>query len=257
MLTTYDCVSPGVINVKDAAGNTAQMRFTSTGQVQSITDAPNRVTQFAYDTNDYLKQITAPGSTVYKFSYDAQGRLLNQTDALNQTVSFTYSGTSSAPLTVTDQKGNKMTYGDDASGNLTGITYANAQAETFTYDASGRLTKATERRRDTFTYSYDSTGKLTRKTFKDNTYEADCFLFDSNRAFNSTIGVDTIADSLFGTDKIVLDKTTFTALSSAAGSAISTTEFASINDATNGATIAGSGVHLVLSSTALWQFSDE
>ncbi len=41
----------------------------------------------------------------------------------------------------------------------------------------------------------------------------DRFLFDINTPFNSQIGVDTIQDFVAGQDKIVLDKTTFTALS--------------------------------------------
>jgi Ca2+-binding RTX toxin-like protein len=69
---------------------------------------------------------------------------------------------------------------------------------------------------------------------------SDRFLFDINAAFNSsTIGIDTITDFLSGTDKIVLDKTTFTSLTTAAGSTLSASEFATINASTNGATIAG------------------
>ena len=172
MATTYEYVSPGVINVKDAAGKITQLKFTAKGELQSIQDPLNRSTAFTYDTNGYLNQISAPGNTVYKYSYDASGRLLSQTDPLNQTVSFTYSGSSDSPVTVKDQKGNVLSYGYDASGNLTGITYGTNQSETFTYDASGRLTKAMERSGDTFVYGYDSAGRLTTKTFKDNTYEA-------------------------------------------------------------------------------------
>jgi RHS repeat-associated protein len=172
MATTYEYLSPGVINVKDSAGQVTQLKFTQKGELASIQDPLSRSTAFSYDANGYLSQISAPGNTVYKYQYDASGRLLSQTDPLNQTVSFTYSGSSASPVTVTDQKGNKLTYGYDASGNLTGITYGTNQSETFSYDASGRLTKATERSGDTFVYGYDTAGRLTRKTFKDGTYEA-------------------------------------------------------------------------------------
>jgi YD repeat-containing protein len=155
MATTYEYVSPGVINVKDAAGKITQLKFTAKGELQSIQDPLNRSTTFSYDTNGYLSQISAPGNTVYKYSYDASGRLLSQTDPLNQTVSFTYSGSSTSPVTVTDQKGNKLIYGYDASGNLTGITYGTNQSETFTYDASGRLTKARDVRGEITTLTCD------------------------------------------------------------------------------------------------------
>jgi hypothetical protein len=45
------------------------------------------------------------------------------------------------------------------------------------------------------------------------------------------MGVDTIIDFENGTDRIVLDKTTFTALTTAANTALSTSEFAVVNSA--------------------------
>ncbi|MEH2291736.1 choice-of-anchor Q domain-containing protein [Nostoc sp.] len=56
---------------------------------------------------------------------------------------------------------------------------------------------------------------------------ADSFLYDTNSAFNSAVvGIDTIADFNHSQgDKIVLDKTTFTAITSAVG-----TGFSNVND---------------------------
>jgi RHS repeat-associated protein len=78
----------------------------------------------------------------------------------------------------------------------------------------------------------------------------DHFRFDINTAFNSTIGIDTITDFLRGTDKIVLDKTTFTALTTATGSTLSASEFSTINSATNGATLAGSSAARIVFNSA-------
>lgn len=70
---------------------------------------------------------------------------------------------------------------------------------------------------------------------------ADRFVYDTGSTFTTTaVGVDTIRGFRRGTDKIVLDKTTFTALTSAAGGALSSGDFATINASTNGASIAGS-----------------
>ena len=76
---------------------------------------------------------------------------------------------------------------------------------------------------------------------------ADRFLFDSNTVFSSAIGIDTIADFVTGTDKIVLDKTTFTALTSVAGAGFSlASEFARVTTDTAAAT---SSARIVYNST--------
>jgi Ca2+-binding RTX toxin-like protein len=67
---------------------------------------------------------------------------------------------------------------------------------------------------------------------------ADSFVFDTGTAFTSEIGVDRITDFLVGTDKIILGKSTFTALSSDPGGALNANEFATINDGINGETTA-------------------
>jgi Ca2+-binding RTX toxin-like protein len=70
---------------------------------------------------------------------------------------------------------------------------------------------------------------------------ADRFVYDTGSTFTTTsVGVDNIVGFRRRTDKIVLDKDTFTALTSAAGGALSSSDFATINAATNGALIAGS-----------------
>ena len=69
----------------------------------------------------------------------------------------------------------------------------------------------------------------------------DQFWFDIGRPFNSTMGIDTVTDFVPGTDRIVLDKTTFAALRTSANSTLNNTEFAVINRATKWASLAGAG----------------
>jgi hypothetical protein len=69
---------------------------------------------------------------------------------------------------------------------------------------------------------------------------ADKFVFNTNSLFvASTMGEDTITDFVSGTDKIVLDKTTFFYLTSPARGVLRANEFAQINVASNGAASAG------------------
>lgn len=72
---------------------------------------------------------------------------------------------------------------------------------------------------------------------------SDWFVFDSETAFTpATVGVDRITDFVKNTDKIVLDKTTFTTLTSPANGSLSSNEFAAINESVNGATVAGASI---------------
>ncbi|HEY9708810.1 MAG TPA: calcium-binding protein, partial [Oculatellaceae cyanobacterium] len=79
---------------------------------------------------------------------------------------------------------------------------------------------------------------------------ADRFVYDTGSTFTTTaVGVDNIMAFRRRTDKIVLDKTTFMALTSAAGGALSSSDFATINASTNGASIAGaSSARIVFNS---------
>jgi Ca2+-binding RTX toxin-like protein len=73
---------------------------------------------------------------------------------------------------------------------------------------------------------------------------ADRSVFDSRVVFDgNALGVDTIVDfrPLEG-DKIVLSKQTFTALTTPAGSPLTGDDFAVINDAVNGATLAAASI---------------
>jgi Ca2+-binding RTX toxin-like protein len=79
---------------------------------------------------------------------------------------------------------------------------------------------------------------------------ADRFVYDTGSTFTTTaVGVDKIRGFRRGSDKIVLDQTTFTALTSAAGGGLSGSDFATINASTNGALIAGgSSARIVFNS---------
>lgn len=59
-----------------------------------------------------------------------------------------------------------------------------------------------------------------------------------------------IADFRSGIDKIVLDKTTFSSLTTAAGNILSSSEFASINSATNDLSLVGASAARMVSNAA-------
>lgn len=69
------------------------------------------------------------------------------------------------------------------------------------------------------------------------------FVFDTRTGFTpAALGIDRITDFVSGTDKILLSKLTFTALTSPANSSLASSEFATINEVVNGVTVAGVGL---------------
>ena len=59
---------------------------------------------------------------------------------------------------------------------------------------------------------------------------ADRFVYATNQAFNTNdLGVDTITSFSVGSDKIVLSKTTFTALESSVGGSLIASDFESVD----------------------------
>jgi Ca2+-binding RTX toxin-like protein len=77
----------------------------------------------------------------------------------------------------------------------------------------------------------------------------DRFVFDTNSVFSaSSIGIDSIQDFTVGSDKIVLDKTTFTALRSSPGSGFSVgSDFATV---TTDTAVANSSAAIVYNSAS-------
>lgn len=147
-----------------------------------------RWTNYTYDNYGRQKTVIAPTSTVSvnyngrivesiinegtenerttSKTVNANGDIISATDAMNNTVSYTYHS-SGQPLSI------------EAAGATTSMTYnnkgqqislANADAGTthYEYDALGRLTKQTDARGYEFTMTYDVAGRSVTKTCPDN-----------------------------------------------------------------------------------------
>ncbi|MEH1966960.1 calcium-binding protein [Nostoc sp.] len=81
----------------------------------------------------------------------------------------------------------------------------------------------------------------------------DFFLYNTNAAFtNATVGIDLITDFLKGSDKIILDKTTFTVLQSSAGNGFSLANEFAIVISNAAAEISGAKIVYNQSSGALF-----
>jgi RHS repeat-associated protein len=138
-----------------------------------------------------ITQTNDPNGHIWTNKWDANGNLLQQTDPLQRTTSYTYNAfneilTAKDPLLVTttygyDGNGNlnsasrplsgttqtstvSNTYGDPGHpGDVTQTTDANGKAWTYAYDQYGNRTQVTDPMSDVTTYTFDALGRLLTK----------------------------------------------------------------------------------------------
>ena len=125
--------------------------------------------QYAYDSQGNLASTTdAMGNTVY-YSYDQFGNVLSVSKFLNSgtpaTTGYAYNSFNEV-LTVTDPLGNVTSNAYDASGNLLSITSpapgggASASVTQFAYDAKGELIQITDPRGNVSKLTYTPVGLI-------------------------------------------------------------------------------------------------
>jgi YD repeat-containing protein len=105
------------------------------------------------------KVIDAAGQPT-TYAYNDHGQVISITNALNETTTFTYEDTATAP----DFGKVKM-----ITGALPGAT------TTFTYDSAQRVRTITDSAGYTLTYDYDDMDRLTRTTYPDGTYDENTY----------------------------------------------------------------------------------
>ncbi|MBL8423938.1 MAG: RHS repeat protein, partial [Candidatus Accumulibacter phosphatis] len=137
----------GLLAVSRSNGATSQVtqiRYTRTGQTESVTDANGNTTRFTYDLNDRQSAVIAPPAPdrVTRYTYDTLGRLDSVIDNTHVTAEH-YGYTANGQLaTVTDARGNiaRTTY--DGFDRLSQTTHADgsglASSESLTHDAAAR-----------------------------------------------------------------------------------------------------------------------
>jgi RHS repeat-associated protein len=160
---SYD--SAGGVTVTDATGRTTFLAYGLNGHLEQVRDGDGRIVDFVNCDCGHLQAPIGPSGERYDYSYDTRGNLTGIRDPLRQNVTFTYDSTFNQITSVTDARGNGMTYGYDAQGNLVSITYADGTHENYTYDANGDVLTATNRRGQTVTYTYNAAGQVTSKDY--------------------------------------------------------------------------------------------
>ncbi len=168
--------SGGTTLVTDPSGIETLYRYINGEEAQRTVGfgtAEAATWQYGYSSQCLGRTMTIdPDGNVSVALYDASGNLLQTTDPLGRTTSYTYQGTlANLPSSKTDPEGVETTYAYDAAGDVTKIvTNAASKPSTpsqtflYGYDARGDLTSATDPNGHVTTYGYDAYGDRTSKT---------------------------------------------------------------------------------------------
>ena len=159
------------------------------GKILSLTLPDGGTITYEYDEEENLVQVTNPEGGVRRYeyddahhmtawydeddnrvvanTYDAFGRVTEQTDALGNTMAFSYED---GATVVTDNRGNHIVYTLDDQKRNTKITYGNGDVERTVYNEENRIESYTDANGVTTSYTYDEDGNILTETREDGSY---------------------------------------------------------------------------------------
>ncbi len=152
-----------------------KLDYNSHGQVTLITSPENIKMRYDYDSYGYLTQTQIEGSQIKtSYTYDKIGRVKTVTNAKGNTVTYNYNNVD-AITAVTNPLSEKTRYEFDKNDNLISITNAKGNATTMTYDKEDLLrTVSFAGSTKSFSYYYDgSLETLTKPNGQSFSYQYD------------------------------------------------------------------------------------
>lgn len=155
----------GIVTLTGPDGAETTVKMGVSGEVLETTDALGGVSTKGYTADGLLKSVVSPSGLNGKIEHDALGRVSKSVSAAGTATAFAYEETFGNLKTVTDAKSHAVTYGYDAKGRGTSVTFADGSASKLEYNSRGDVVKSTNRRGQTVTYAYDSKGRVTKKTW--------------------------------------------------------------------------------------------
>lgn len=164
---TLSYPSPGQLDVAANGAPARSVFFDENAQPRMIRDPLGNTYQFQYDGSGNLIGALTPAGTSYSYSYDTHNNPTGQINPLGYGASVVYDDQTNQAVTVTDARGRVTTFGYDAKGNLTLVTYPDTTTEHYQYDAQGNITQSVNRRGQAVNYTYNVQGLVTREDFAD------------------------------------------------------------------------------------------
>ena len=157
----YEYENGRVKFITDFMGNTTEMLYDSTGNLQKTIDCDGTEIVYHYDALGRTVSITTPdGSTSY--TYDVRGNQTSITDPLGNTTYYTYDNNNQL-TSATNAKGEIIRYTYDAEGRLLKTEYPDGTTEEHEYDAVGNVVKTVNANGEVTEYVYDKANQVVSK----------------------------------------------------------------------------------------------
>ena len=165
--TSYTTVYGSVSNVTvttDANSNTTTRTFNYKGLPRQITDALEKVTGLEYVSAENLAALTDANGNQTGFSYNSRGLLAKETPPVGVPIRYEYNAAGLVTKKINDTTNEVLIgYSYDPQGRMSGRSYLDGSADSFTYDGAGRLTTASNQN-ISYIFDYDTYGRLQSQT---------------------------------------------------------------------------------------------
>ncbi|OGO09483.1 MAG: hypothetical protein A2Y61_07925 [Chloroflexi bacterium RBG_13_60_13] len=171
--------------VEDPDGRTLTFAYDGNGRLASVTDPMDAVLSYSYDGNGDLTSVTDPeegvrtytydrhrltqivdqnGKTLFTNTLDSVNRVIEQTDALDHTISISYDTPAKGVTQVTDPESNTASYYYDTAHRTTDKIDPQGHVISHVYDSAGNLESVIDPLFNEWEFAYDDDGDLTGST---------------------------------------------------------------------------------------------
>ena len=163
----------------DPAGNSNIYRYNTDGHIESEVDAAGNSFRYEYDSAGRLIREINPLGGIASTAYDAIGRVIMSTTPSDANIRYLYTDEGNilkiiSPIgeiaydydsqgfvnAVSDTAGRKITYENNAKGQVTKVAYLSGPIKEFSYDPSGNLASSTDNRGMGISFEHDKLGRI-------------------------------------------------------------------------------------------------
>jgi RHS repeat-associated protein len=173
----FNAIDLQVDEAQPAAGTTTTTYDRAGNMISRAT--PGGATTYTYDADNRPLSTTCTATAGFaatpnvSYAYDADGRRTQMIDGTG-TTTYTYDNLGRLSAS-TNGAGSRVTYANDADGNVTITGYPGTLNVTDTYDSAGEMASVNDGKGNTTTFTYDHSGNTTAETLPNGTTSASSF----------------------------------------------------------------------------------